>query len=368
MTTRLTLNHWQDWLLPGNLDDTRLLHADRCDRILVCPPHLGQGYIQEIPLQDDLSLCIHDYSLNDNLVINTLDESNCLKFESQLAGPKAGYSLFVPHFGLKDVVVKPRQQRFFKVQVIVKPPTLITYFRDCLELFPPRIHSIAEGVIQSIYRHQQGHSASSTTEMLSQILPGARTDQPSKPIAADGNTALEHVLPQTLYSEVIELNYAVQTPLTPAMKQVIGQILSCPYQGATRRAHLQRQALMLVSLHLEARVRQRLSDSDLNCIYQASSILRHQLVTPPTVEALARQVCTNRLKLNQGFHDVYGTTPFHYLRECRLMAAHRLLITSDLPIANIAATVGYANRSHFALAFRQWRGINPKTYQMQAWQ
>ncbi|MEL6332487.1 MAG: helix-turn-helix transcriptional regulator, partial [Cyanobacteria bacterium J06626_26] len=82
----------------------------------------------------------------------------------------------------------------------------------------------------------------------------------------------------------------------------------------------------------------------------------------------ARKVGTNRLKLNQGFHQVYGTTPFRYLRACRLTQARRLLTTSDLPVESVAAAVGYSSRNHFAKAFRQQVGLNPKTFQMQAWQ
>ncbi|MCG8362025.1 MAG: hypothetical protein MJA27_01680 [Pseudanabaenales cyanobacterium] len=58
MTTRLVLNHWDDWLLPGSPSDTRLFHADASDRIFVYPSHLGQGYFQEILLRDDLTLFI----------------------------------------------------------------------------------------------------------------------------------------------------------------------------------------------------------------------------------------------------------------------------------------------------------------------
>ena len=36
------------------------------------------------------------------------------------------------------------------------------------------------------------------------------------------------------------------------MQQVIDQILSCPYRGATRRTYLECQALQLVALRLEA--------------------------------------------------------------------------------------------------------------------
>jgi AraC-like DNA-binding protein len=360
MTTRLVLNHWQDWLVPGNPGDSRLFHSDTSDRILVCPDRLGRGYIQEILLRDDLTLLIHDYTLHRDVAIEALGESNLLAFDFQLASPKAGYSFFFPYFGFKEYIVKRARQRFFKVKVCFKQPTLITYFQTYMERLSPQTRGIAERVIQSMYRYQGGGSISTTTGMLNRIVQGA--------IASHSHLTFEHILTDALYSETIVLNYANRSPIIPAMEQAIGQILSCPYRGATRRAYLERQALELVSLHLRAMEQPCLSEADLNCIYQAASILRNQLVNPPTVEALSRQVCTNRLKLNQGFREVYGTTPFGYLRDCRLRQAHRLLMTSDLSIGNVAVAVGYTCRSKFAMAFRQQMGINPKAYQMQAWQ
>ena len=92
--------------------------------------------------------------------------------------------------------------------------------------------------------------------------------------------------------------------------------------------------------------------------------MARKLDNPPSVETLARQVGLNRFKLNEGFHQVYGTTPFRYLRACRLGIADCLLTTSDLPTEVIAQKVGYASRSSFASAFRQWRGVKPKTLQL----
>ncbi|MDV3351223.1 AraC family transcriptional regulator [Leptothoe sp. LEGE 181152] len=143
--------------------------------------------------------------------------------------------------------------------------------------------------------------------------------------------------------------------------------LCCSYQGKTRRTYLKRQAVELVDLYLEAMVQRRTSETQLDYIYQAGTILRKQLVNPPSIETLARQVGTNRFYLYQGFQEIYGTTPFGYLRNCRLWQAHRLLMTSDLSIGDVAAAVGYTSRSNFALAFRQKIGLNPKAFQREAW-
>ena len=365
MTTRLVLNHWQDWLEPGSPNDLRLLHADSSDRILVCPSHLGQGYIQEIPLQDDLTLFILDYTLNQDVVIDAPGECNLLEFTFHLASLEAGYSFFCPYFGDKKFEVKPARKRFFKVEVFFKHPALTTYFQAFMERLSPHSQDIVERVTQWIYRYQEGHSISINP---GSINPGILNQILNIAIPPALQVTFEQLLTDALYAETIALNYVGRNPITAAMKQAIGQILSCPYQGATRRAYLECKALNLVGLHLDAMMKPRLSEADQSCIYQAASILRNNIANPPTMEALARHVGTNRFKLNQGFHQVYGVTPFGYLRDSRLMQAQRLLMISDLSIVEAAAAVGYTSRSRFATAFRQKFGINPKAFQMQAWQ
>ncbi|MEM0981120.1 MAG: helix-turn-helix transcriptional regulator [Cyanobacteria bacterium P01_H01_bin.58] len=360
MLKRLALEHWDDWLLPGSPSDSRLLHADASDRILVCPDHLGQGYFQEIVLRDDVSLFIHDHVLHQDLVVDTQSSGDRLEFAFTLAGPATGYSFLVPEFGWKTLLLKQARKRVFKVEVFFKRPTLITYLQNFIERLYPQTQDVAERMVQLMYRYHGGGSSSTLAGMLNRIF-----DRSTMP---DPHFIFEQVAPHTLYPEVLDLVYATRRAMTPMMEKVLGQILSCPYQGAVRRTYLEQKALQLVSLHLDAMVQPHRKQADHHCVYQAAAILKKQTVNPPTVEELARQVGTNRLYLKQGFQQVYGTTPFGYSRICRLMQARRLLITSDLSIGQIATAVGYTNCSHFAAAFRQQMGVNPKAFQMQVWQ
>ena len=360
MAKRLVLNRWEDKFLPGSASDSQLFHADASDQILVCPPHFGQGYIQRILLEDDLILAIHDFSFNQDVVRDSQERSKNIRFEFQITGANAGHSLFTPSFGLKHFVLFPAQKRFSEIEIIFQKPTLTEYFQAFIERLPPQIHSDAKSVLRSIYRHQGCGSIATIAGMLNQVFKGES--------GSDPDATFEHILADDSYSALISLIQAARHPITSAMEQAIGQILSCPYQGTIRRAYLKRKALELVSLYLEAMLQPPICKIDFHCIYQAAAILRNQLANPPTVEALVRQVGTNRLYLNQGFHQVYGTTPYGYLRDCRLWQARRLLLTSELSVGKVATAVGYTCRGHFATAFRQQIGVNPKSFQMAAWQ
>ncbi|MEM1256680.1 MAG: AraC family transcriptional regulator, partial [Cyanobacteria bacterium P01_H01_bin.21] len=242
----------------------------------------------------------------------------------------------------------------------VQRPTLIPYFQAFMERLSPQSRQTAERIVQLVYRYQGGGSSRTPIGMLNQIFHNAK--------ASGHACTFEQMATDSLYADAIALLDAARNPITPTMEKVIERILSCSYQGQTRRTYLKRQAIELVALYLEAMVQRRISETQLDYIYQAGKILRKQLVNPPTIETLTRQVGTNRFYLYQGFQEIYGTTPFGYLRNCRLWQAHRLLMASDLSIGDVAAAVGYTSRSNFALAFRQKIGLNPKAFQREAWQ
>ena len=363
MTSRLVLNHREDWLLLGNPDDSRLFHSDPSDQILVYPSHVGQGYRQKIQLQEDLTLVIMDYVLNRDVVFDVPGENACIKFEFSLVDASARYSEFVPIIGFRMLGAAHTRRRVFELEVVFKRASMLTYVQAYLERLPTQTQQIVEGTVKSLWRFQGGFRGLDTAEIMSRLVAYATKGT----LTSYADLTLGHLLSDALYAEIVDLQYANRQPITPAMETVMGQILSCPYYGATRRRYLERKALELVALRLQAIAHPRLNKTDLNCIYQAASILRSQIANPPPVEALARKVGTNRLKLNQGFHEVYGTTPFSYLRDCRIGQARRLLMTSEMSVERIAAAVGYSSRNHFAKAFRRQVGLNPKAFQMQVW-
>ncbi|NEQ46641.1 MAG: helix-turn-helix transcriptional regulator [Leptolyngbya sp. SIOISBB] len=368
MMTSLRSNQDYDWLLPSGPDNPQLLHSDRTDRVLICPPSLGQGYRQEIPLRDDLTLVIIDYTFHQDVIADVVGAGDRIEFEFHLAGPHADYSLCIPCFGLRQLGLRRAGNRVFKVEVFFKRPTLVSYAQDFMERLSPLAHRAAHHILESIYRHQVGGTSPSTAGMIQRVFAAPAASPPAMPTTLTPPPSLEQILTDALYNESTVLGYATRSPLTPAMRQLLEQILSCSYQGAIRRHYLTQKALKLVDLRLNALLQPPFNEAEMYCITQAATLLRTQLTHPPSLAALARQVGTNRLTLTQGFHTLYGTTPFGYLRNCRLHQARRLLMVSELSVAEVAAAVGYTSRSRFATAFRQKVGLNPKAFQMQAWQ
>ncbi|MEM1256677.1 MAG: AraC family transcriptional regulator [Cyanobacteria bacterium P01_H01_bin.21] len=349
-----------DYLHSGSPDDSRLFHTDSSDQIQVWLPHVGQGYMQTIPLQEGLSLVILDYTVHNTFLSHYPRRSQFLEFEFCITGPSSGHSTFYRPIDLTSLlaVCKPQQQRQIKVEVCFGPPFFMPYLHKVFEHLASQEQKLIYTWADQVYRSQLGYGATSPQVAFKHMMNG--TVSLSQLFRAD------QTFGQLGFLSIGNLRRS----MTPAMHQVVNQILSCPYSGRVRRSYLERKALELVSLKLKILDPSRvlaypLNSDDLDGIYQAAKILACTLNNPPSVEALARQVGLNRLKLNHGFHQVYGTTPYRYLRTCRLELANHLLSTSELAIEEVAYRVGYTSRTSFTGAFCHRFGLSPKTFQLQ---
>lgn len=159
--------------------------------------------------------------------------------------------------------------------------------------------------------------------------------------------------------------------ISPAMTQVLQQILCFPYQGSAQYLYLESKALELLALQfacLEAdspAPRQfTLKADDLERVQYAREILVQRLRNPPSLIELARQAGLNDRKLKQGFRQVFGTTVFGYLRDYRMQQAQHLLDQSHMSVAQVATKVGYRNSEAFSTAFRRKFAVSPKAYQL----
>ncbi|GAA1659343.1 helix-turn-helix domain-containing protein [Glycomyces endophyticus] len=65
------------------------------------------------------------------------------------------------------------------------------------------------------------------------------------------------------------------------------------------------------------------------------------------------------------FRKIVRTTVIDYLSRCRLAEGRRLLVTTDLPIAAVAADSGFTSVSRFYAAFTAECGLPPAAYRRQ---
>ncbi len=59
------------------------------------------------------------------------------------------------------------------------------------------------------------------------------------------------------------------------------------------------------------------------------------------------------------FKQQFDITPYQYLTECRLRAAQKLLVDTNIAITDIVFASGFGNRSAFSRLFKERCGLSP---------
>ena len=63
------------------------------------------------------------------------------------------------------------------------------------------------------------------------------------------------------------------------------------------------------------------------------------------------------------FKHAFGVSPHHYVLRERIHEAQRLLAARQMPISEIALSLGFSDQSHFSQVFHKMVGTTPKRYQ-----
>jgi AraC family L-rhamnose operon transcriptional activator RhaR len=90
--------------------------------------------------------------------------------------------------------------------------------------------------------------------------------------------------------------------------------------------------------------------------------LRANCALPLSLDALSREVGYTPQYLSTLFHRDTGMSIQEFLQRLRVQEACRLLGQKQLPLSDIAQTVGYSDAKHFSRVFRRYKGISPQAF------
>jgi AraC-like DNA-binding protein len=153
--------------------------------------------------------------------------------------------------------------------------------------------------------------------------------------------------------------------VTPSMKDIIRQILECPYDETTRQFYFDlkvREYLYVMLQHAYKRPpsRYRFTPYETACIIKAHKLILEDLSKKPlSLQMLSRAVAINEFKLKAGFKQIFGLSIFDCIHESRMEKARGLLLSTDMPIKQICVLTGYARMTNFITAFRKKFGYTP---------
>ena len=95
---------------------------------------------------------------------------------------------------------------------------------------------------------------------------------------------------------------------------------------------------------------------------RAVDLLEHHLSQKISLKKLASALGSNPTSLHRLFHENFGMSPINYFIKLKIDAAKSLLLTTSLPIKNVAERTGYSNQLYFSAEFHKRVGFSPREF------
>jgi AraC family transcriptional regulator len=123
------------------------------------------------------------------------------------------------------------------------------------------------------------------------------------------------------------------------------------------RADIERRCLYANSVH--SRFRGGLAGSVLRRI---RAYIDAHIGERIALDDLARQAGVSRFHFARQFRLSTGESPMGYLRRVRIERSKRILQSRETTIAEVAATLGFSDQSHFTRTFGRLVGVSPGSF------
>jgi AraC-like DNA-binding protein len=108
------------------------------------------------------------------------------------------------------------------------------------------------------------------------------------------------------------------------------------------------------------------SDEELSRLVPAMKFIAENFARGPTLQEIARTVHLSPFHFHRRFSELLGITPKHYLFDCQIAHAKKLLLEGKTELADIAKVCGFAHQSHFTSRFKQATGLTPTKWRVAA--
>jgi len=151
-------------------------------------------------------------------------------------------------------------------------------------------------------------------------------------------------------------------PITRHQRAVISEILACVYTGQMRKLYIESKVTELFFLqaqqadNLPSGGHLPIKACDEERLRAARKFVQQHIFEPLTLKQISREVGLNDFKLKKGFKQLFGSTVFDYFIQCRMEYARKILLDTQLTIAEVAYSLGYSDPYNFSKAFRNHFG------------
>lgn len=165
--------------------------------------------------------------------------------------------------------------------------------------------------------------------------------------------------PESFYSTLLQPNQII---LTKALEKVATEILNCkmdtPAADFFFKAKANEWVSIVIDMHLNRR-EYKIESDDNNALEDVARFLDDHFsmnVKQDTLEKISKMSGT---KLKNLFKEKYRQSITEYTQRKRMNVAETLLLNTELPIKEIAESVGYTSHSKFSIYYKRYKGKLP---------
>lgn len=103
----------------------------------------------------------------------------------------------------------------------------------------------------------------------------------------------------------------------------------------------------------------KIKNVDITQLKKIRKLLIKDILTPPTIDQLAKAAAMSPSKLKKLFKEYYGESIYSYFLSHRMDIAHEMLVENKMSIKEVSNSFGYKNHSHFSRLFKSKFGKYP---------
>lgn len=165
--------------------------------------------------------------------------------------------------------------------------------------------------------------------------------------------------PESFYSTLLQTNQII---LTKALEKVAMEILNCKMNSPAADFFFKAKANEWVSIVIDTysnRKKYKIESDDNKALEDVVRFLDDHFAMNVNQETLEKISKMSGTKLKNLFKEKYGQSITEYTQRKRMNVAETLILNTELPIKEIAESVGYTSHSKFSIYYKRYKGKLP---------
>ena len=168
-----------------------------------------------------------------------------------------------------------------------------------------------------------------------------------------------NINPESFYSTLLKTNQII---LTKALEKVAMEILNCKMNSPAADFFFKAKANEWVSIVIDTylnRKKYKIESDDNKALEDVVRFLDDHFAMNVNQETLEKISKMSGTKLKNLFKEKYGQSITEYTQRKRMNVAETLILNTELPIKEIAESVGYTSHSKFSIYYKRYKGKLP---------